>query len=145
MIYIYNDDAVKYTDENKEDLKEYLNEQGIEINDTNLIYQASNEIQSNYEDIKNMVALFDSHKNYDKILVVASLGLWYGRRTGSKKIDTLQAGLFSLFEDVNAIYFKNKNSALTLRATHHDGENFFRFYKVVNGKKYAIKYADIIF
>ena len=144
MIILFNDDVVNYVNENKKDLIERLIENGLELSDSNFYTEAQNDIDAYFEDLKNAVAYFDRNTKYDCIQVYASLGLWYGTRKGSKRIDTLQSALFGLFEDVNALYFKNKKSTLTLRASHHDGENIFRFYKVVNGKKYAINFDDFV-
>lgn len=144
MYYLFNDDACEYVANNKNEIIELLKEQHTETTETNIFNFAADEINYNFEEVKTIIKNFDKQNENNKIIVVASLGLWYGRRAGSAKIDTLQAALFGLFEDVNALYFKNKKSTLTLRATHHDGENFFRFYKLIHGKKYAITQAELL-
>lgn len=115
----------------------------IIYNDDAITEQATAEISEQYDEIKNAVKSFDNKKQYNKIYCVASLGLWSGRKRCTGCAASLEKAMFYLFEDQNKVFFKNKNSTLTLEAIHHDGANIFKFYKVVNGKKCAIKYNDI--
>lgn len=140
MIVIYNDDLSAYIDANKEYIKDFLNDMQIFINDETITEQAQSEIIEGYSELLNDVANFDKTTQYNKILCVASLGLWYGTKKAQRYFKDLKSALY--FEDQNKLYFKNKNSTLTLQAVHHDGVNIFKFYKIVDGKRYAIKNKD---
>jgi len=144
MIKLYNDDVCEYVNACKNEIIENLKNDDAEINDTNIYNYAYSDMQFYYDELKNGVRAFDNLKGNKKILVVASLGLWYGRKEAKRIFNNLQDILFKCFEDVNALYFEKKNSTLTLRATHHDGENFFKFYVLDHGKKYAITYDDML-
>ena len=109
-------------------------------NDAKLNYQASEE---GAEDLKELFNNYESKRNYEKILICADLGLWYGRRAGRKEFNNINDCIFKFCEDYNIFYFKNKNATLTLAAYHHDGVNIFKFYKIIKNKKYAIKYNDL--
>lgn len=142
-IIIYSDDVCEYVQNYKSDICEYLKENDTPINDNNIFDEAQNNINAYYEDIKNTLSAYDNNNNYKSILVVACLGLWYGKRQAQKHFNSLYNAVLYCFEDINALYFERKNTTLTLSATHHDGTNIFKFYVIKNGKKYAIKLNDI--
>ena len=93
--------------------------------------------------LREDIANFDEFIPYEKILIVADLGLWYGRKQFTTTVASLYEAISKASEDYNTFYFKNKNATLSLKAIHHDGTNNFKFYKIIKGKKYAIKYNDI--
>lgn len=138
MIKIYNDDVCEYVNENEKYLIDTLKENDEAINNENIFKLAHSDIEKLFYDLMQAVNYYDNVFNDNKILCVANLGLWYGHVKTQRYFKTLKEALY--FEDVNALYFERKNSTLTLRACHHDGENIYKFYSVKNGKKYAINY-----
>lgn len=143
MKIIYNDDVYSYMHLYKNDLIEFLNENEIEPQPNELEDAAYLFINDDLESIKSDVKRFDNKNNY-KILVVADLGLWRGRVNGKATYKNLYDAVFDNMQDTNILYFKNVNSTLTLGAQHHDGCNYFKFYKLVKGKKYAINFKELI-
>lgn len=140
----YSDDVMEYVTDNEKEIKEYLKSIDEDITEDNIYKQAQNEIEDAYFNLLSCLREYKLKNSYDEILIVADLGLWYGRRKATKKIDDLVIALGYCMEDVNKLYFKNKNSTLNLQAYHHDGVNNFKFYKVIKNKKYAIKLSDLL-
>lgn len=139
---IYNDNIIDVIDENKSLLIDSLKDNDAEPTETNIINEAQSMIDDDANNLRETIRNFDIVNKY-KILVVASLGLWYGCRAATKIFDSLECAIYPCLEDVNTIYFKKSNTTLTLDATHHDGNNNFKFYKVVKGKKYAITFKEL--
>ena len=107
-----------------------------------ILHDDQNEMMDYYE-LKENILSFDNKTNYEKIIVFANLGLWYGRRAGVKKFNTLFDAISFCTEDANKLFYTTKNSTLKLEAIHHDGVNYFKFYKLIKGKKYAIKINEL--
>lgn len=141
---IYNDDISDYINDNLQMIKESLIDNDIAINDDNIYKEATNYIDDDYRNFIYCLNEYDNKNKYDYILCVASLGLWYGRRAASKAFKDLKTAITFCFEDYNKVYFDKVNTTIKADAIHHDGTNIFTFYKVVNGKRKAIKYNDII-
>jgi len=144
IIKVYSDDIYNYIDLRRADILEYLNENDIDATPDNIEDCAYMFIDDDKQYLYECIAHFDKHAKYNKILVAFSLGLWNGTRNGRAYCKTLSEAIHKASEDINEIYFNNKNSALSMNACHHDGENNYKFYKIVNGKKYAIKYAEFM-
>lgn len=143
MIMLFNDDLCEYVDQNKESIIDDLKNNDTETNETNIYDQARNDIECYFAELRGALSFYDS-MNECKIKAVAILGLWYGKRKAQKVFNNLYDAVLKCFEDVNALYFDNKRTTLTLRATHHDGENIIKFYAIKKGKSYAIKHDDIL-
>ena len=142
-ILIYTNDLYAYQKLNINDILEYLQDSGIDPT-PNAIEDAAGElIDNDYLYLADLVKNYDKQNN-NKIYVKASLGLWRGRVNGWRVYDNLFIALFDNIQDINAVYFESKKTTLTLAASHHDGDNYFKFYKLVNGKKYAIKTEDFL-
>lgn len=141
-ITIYNDDLCAYIDAYRDDIITSLKDNDADINDSNIFEEARRMTNAEFIDLQDALEYFDKNNKYD-VYASASLGLWYGRRQGHKVFTSLKDAVQSCFEDINAVYFNNKRCTLTLRATHHDGENLIKFYKIIKGKKRAITYADV--
>ena len=141
---LYMDDIYAYIDIYKKDLIDNLINCDIDPLPNEIEDEAQLMIDNDYDDMLTLINTYDYKINYDYIEVVYKLGLWYGRREGKTRFKTLKEAVQSGSYDINIIYFKDKKSTLTKEATHHDGSNTYKYYKVVNGKKYAIKYNDLI-
>lgn len=143
MMTIYNDDVIQYATENKNFIIESLNECGIDPTESNIINEARSMIDTDADYLKELIINFDKNNNY-KIKVVATLDLWNGKRQATAIFNSLYDCLFKCFEDVNAVYFKNNKTTITLDAAHHDGVNMFKFYLLKHGKKYAINFNKLM-
>lgn len=139
---IYNDDICAYIDENKNCIIESLKEIDLTINDENIFCEASTMIDNDADYLKDLIISYDRKTNYNKILVVADFGLWYGRRKVTKYFKSLYDAFYRCVQDTNKVYFYRKNTTMLLNAIHHDGCNYFKFYKIINNKKYAISFDD---
>ena len=143
MIILFNDDVIEYIEKNKADIAESIKEDDRYPTAEAIEEEAYSWIKTDWDYLRDDVATFDEVSQYTKIIIEGDLGLWYGRRKIVAKCDTLFEALTKAMEDYNTLFFKNKNATLQLKAIHHDGVNYFKFYKVIKGKKYAIKYNDI--
>lgn len=61
----------------------------------------------------------------NKILAIADLGLWRGRRVGYRVLDANVNSIFSLTSDYTHFYVDANNVRADL--THHDGTNYILF------------------
>lgn len=143
QIIIYNDDICEYIKNNENFLINELKNNDDDVNESNIYEAAHMFINDDYDALCEYIKEFDK-KNNNKILVCACLGLWYGKRQVKAKFNNLHDALINCYEDVNKVFFTNKKSTLNIEAAHHDGLNIFKFYKLVNGKKRAINYDDLI-
>lgn len=142
-ITIYNDDICEYIDKYSDDIKNALHDDDMQINDENIQYYASFYIADDLIQLKELLKAYDEQNNNSKYIVVGSLGLWYGRRKIKATFTSLHNAIFKCFEDVNKVYFYNNAATIQIDANHHDGCNNFKIYKLVNGKRRAIKYLDM--
>lgn len=140
MITIYDDSVSEYVQNNEAYIIECLKDNDIEPSLKNIDNFALNCIEDDLTQLKQAAQYFDNVGNYDNIVIEAVLGLWNGKKYGTKQFKTLASCFLQYREELNTFYFKRKNSTLTLAAYHHDGTNIFKFYYVKNGKKYAINY-----
>lgn len=143
MYNFYYDDVNQYITENKQILIDEITENNTAATDENIYQLAAERINDINIMLNSCLREYDA-KHDNKIIVVASLGLWYGRREATKIFNNLYDAFYSCVYDVNYLYFKNINSTMNLKSAHHDGVNYYKFYKLVNGKKYAIKLNDLL-
>lgn len=140
MKIIYNDSLCDYVQKYSDDIIACLKENNIDPSLENIDNEAQACIDADFEYIKELLITFDNRNN-KKIYVSAVLGLWYGKRQAFKIFNSLSDAVAFCLEDVNALYFKKVNDALTLCATHHDGNNIFKFYTIEKyNRKKAINY-----
>jgi len=72
-----------------------------------------------------------------KILVIACLGLWNGRRSGYKIMDNnLNEILTASIGDLYEVYFDGHN--IKAKDTHHDGINYYEFRLIRNDRNIDI-------
>ena len=72
-----------------------------------------------------------------KILVIASLGLWNGRRSGYKIMgNNLNEILTASIGDLYEVYFDGYN--IKAKDTHHDGTNYYEFRLIRNDRNIDI-------
>lgn len=141
---IYNDDINEYINSNLDIIKDVLQDHELPLVDENITSEAVNLIDMDYTDLLNMLGAYENKNNFDYILCLADLGLWYGRRKASKTFSDLKTAITYCFEDYNKVYFDKSNTTIKASCCHHDGVNNFTFYKVVNGKRKAITYKDVV-
>lgn len=117
---------------NMEDWKEFLEEEYPEIKNKNKQYKLVRDcIISNLEDERQNLNIPTS----GRILMIADLGLWDGRRSGYKIIDK---------RNINAILTNNHDGEVEYYSDgwnikgiwkHHDGTDYFEFREIREGKQ----------
>jgi hypothetical protein len=76
----------------------------------------------------------DKDNNVDCV-VIADLGLWYGRRDCVKHFSTLESAIYACIKDCDYITITLVDGIIKVRASHHDGTNYFEIHKL-NEKGY---------
>lgn len=122
-----------YTIEEEENFKKDIQAQRIEedeelLNDNELLQRIYEDISLFYDDEKELL-----NKTIDnKILCIASMGLWNGRKTGYKILENynLNEILQSFSCDEFKIYCDNYN--IFFEGYHHDGKNYIEFREIKN-------------
>ena len=124
---------------NINDWKDFLEEEHPEVTDE---YEQYNLI----EDI-NMEYLGDERCNLSekvdgRILVIADLGLWYGRKQGYKILGSTISDI--LYDEGE--YFEWYGDGYNIKATvsHHDGTNFYE-YRVIREDRNIENLLDAIY
>lgn len=107
------------------------------------IFTSDDAYISESTNLANLINNFDKNIKYDQILCCADFGLWYGRRQATANFNNLFTAFYKCIEDCNTVYYDNKNTTLKLKAIHHDGVNYYKFYKIVNNRKKAIKLNEL--
>ena len=77
-----------------------------------------------------------------RILVIADLGLWYGRKQGYKILDGNVKNILSVDADYAEWYSDGYNIKAT--AAHHDGTNFYE-YRVIREDRNIQNLLDAIY
>lgn len=143
-ITVYNDDLYTFINNNLEDIKNWLHDDEEPQTDENIQAYAQYYINDDFEQLNILLNAYDEKHTNAKYIVVGSLGLWYGRRAiKNASFTSLKNAVFKCFEDVNTVYFFNNAATIQIDAAHHDGVNRFKIYKLVNGRRKAIKYIDL--
>lgn len=109
-----------------------------------IIYNDENQNENAAQELRELIINYDNNNKYDCIRCEADFGLWYGRRKAAKHFKTLQDAFYTCIYDSNVVYFDKTNTTLKLKAVHHDGTNFYKFYKIINNKKRAIKIKSFL-
>ena len=144
---LVNDDLNDFIEQEKDYLVELVKElenDPSEPTQEQLESYAQEAINNDISDFESMVRDYDKYIDFDHIKVVAKLGLWYGERNGQKTFKSLQDCVLKYCEDYNLFFCTRENSTLTLKATHHDGTNIFKYYQVVKGKQRAITINELV-
>lgn len=141
---LYMSDVYAYIDLYKKDIINTLIDYKIDPQPNEIEDEAQFMIDNDYDEMITLINTYDYKIKYDYIEVVYSLGLWYGRRQGKTRFKTLKEAIEAGSYDINIIYFKNNRSTLTKDAAHHDGSNSYKYYKVIKGKRYAIKSDELL-
>lgn len=117
-----------------EELKEYekeaitqLNENNQNINDDDVFNFIIADINFNFDwEFENL-----NKQINNKILCIASLGLWNGRKAGYKIMsDNLRDVLYNIGCDDFYVYVENGN--VRAEGYHHDGRNYVEYREIKN-------------
>ena len=129
------------TDDWKEGYKEIAEENGWEedTDDENNLWNYIYEELDHYID--------DERMNLDvttdgRILVVADLGLWYGRRQGYRILDGNVKNILSA--DVDYVEWYSDGYNIKATAAHHDGTNYYE-YRVIREDRNIQNLLDAIY
>ena len=127
-------------DDWKEGYKEIAEENGWDedIDDENNLWNYIYEELDHYID--------DERMNLDvttdgRILVVADLGLWYGRRQGYRILDGNVKNILSA--DVDYVEWYSDGYNIKATAAHHDGTNYYE-YRVIREDRNIQNLLDAI-
>jgi len=115
-----------------EDYEDYFREEGI-VDEEKKIKEMylSNELDFEAEMMNLNIKL------PGKILVIACLGLWNGRRSGYKIMgNNLNEILTASIGDLYEVYFDGHN--IKAKDTHHDGTNYYEFRLIRNDRNIDI-------
>ena len=128
-------------DDWKEGYKEIAEENGWEedTDDENNLWNYIYEELDHYID--------DERMNLDvttdgRILVVADLGLWYGRRRGYRILDGNVKNILSA--DVDYVEWYSDGYNIKATAAHHDGTNYYE-YRVIREDRNIQNLLDAIY
>ena len=124
---IFNDDPAEYDfDKIKECMIECSDYYDEGISDEDVWDRIYNEIDWWFDDEFNNLDI----KTENDIIVIASMGLWNGRRTGYKLLNrrNLSEIMSCGNEDYNHLYYDGFN--VYKKAIHHDGTNYILFREV---------------
>lgn len=130
-------------DQWRESLIEYQKENGYEnpddVTDDDVLCFIDESL-SNYID--------DERMNLDivtdgRILAIADLGLWNGRRQGYKVLGCNVNNIFNVSEDHNEYYSDGHNIKAT--CIHHDGTNFIEYRVIREDKNITNLLNDILY
>lgn len=133
---------IYYSDDINAIDKKTINEYKISLlpdrfNDDEIIYFITSDLKNDFD---HMIINFDKYIKYDSIVLLADLGLWYGRRKAQKEYKTLK-NLFDdskIFYDTTTIYANSKTQTINIKTIHHDGVNYYKVYFKKAGKLYAV-------
>ena len=143
-ITIYNDDVIQFIEDNTENIKNWLHDDDEPETEENIQAYAQYYIDDDLEQLDILLTAYDEKNTNAKYIIDGCLGLWYGcRKIKNTYFTSLKNAVFKCFEDINKVYFLNNNTTIQIESHHHDGCNNFKIYKLVNGKRKAIKYIDL--
>ena len=128
-------------DDWKEEYKEIAEENGWEedTDDENNLWNYIGEELDRYRD--------DERMNLDvptngRILAIADLGLWNGRKQGYRILKENVNSIFNIGEDYSEYYSDGYNIKATM--THHDGTNYI-LYRVIREDRHIQNLLDAIY
>ena len=125
---------------NYEDAKQYLIERRLEdgeptddISDEDIYDEANFEVEMNFDD-----ETVNLNKTLNgRVLCIASLGLWNGRRTGYKICkDNLNEVMYQAQGDYYRVTYNGND--IVARDCHHDGTNYYTFRELREDTDYEI-------
>lgn len=129
-------------DDWRDGYKEFLeiNEISDNPNDEDAIYDYMIETNNSYLDDER----YNLNKKIDgRILVIADIGLWNGRRQGYKILDNI---ISDILYDRDGEYLEWYGDGYNIKATvsHHDGTNYYE-YRVIREDKNIDNFLDAIY
>ena len=99
--------------------------------------------RDNFKEIDKTLPFMSNDYYYGyRILAVAYLGLWDGRRTGYKFFDSLEDILSS---DCDYCEWYCDGYQLRFKGAHHDGRNYYTYFLFKEGSKGAQKFLDDLY
>ena len=128
-------------DDWRDGYKEYLeiNERDDNPNDEDAIYRWMLETNDMYLDDERM----NLNKNTDgRILVIADLGLWHGRKQGYKILGRCVSDILS--DDADYVEWYSDGYNIKATASHHDGTNYYE-YRVIREDRNIENLLDAIY
>lgn len=122
------------------DWKDFIEEEYPDVTDEDKQYELISEMNMEYlrDERCNL-----SEKVDGRILVIADLGLWYGRRQGYKILGNT---ISDILYDRDGEYLEWYGDGYNIKATvsHHDGTNFYE-YRVIREDRNIENLLDAIY
>jgi hypothetical protein len=124
-------DLIEYQKENEYDDPE-------DVTDSDVYSFIEESLSNQFDDEKyNLDVVTDG-----RILVIADLGLWHGRKQGYKILNDNVNNIFGTGEDYTEWYSDGHNIKAT--ASHHDGTNYYE-YRVIREDRNINNLLDAIY
>lgn len=114
----------QYLNEERAFLSDDLGIKPEDIDEDMLQSVVNDNINISLEDTRMQLRELDVR--YDKICVIADLGLYNGRQSGYKIIDTDEI----LYSDCDYATWYVEDGDLKFDGVHHDGNNFYTYYGI---------------
>lgn len=110
-------------DINIEDWRDFLDEEysdADEFEKLDIVYEINNEyLDDERVNLSNLV--------YDEIIVIGNLGLWYGRRSGYKIINSGKVIDCLYSDDDYVTWYVDRYNNFRCDGIHHDGTNYYLY------------------
>lgn len=131
---IYNSEC-DYSDANLQEYKKQMRACGAkacQLTRDGLMSCICDDKNEEYENLLYELRLYTAKKPVGKIIAIADLGLWNGRKLGVKYYATIQS-IFSVREDEAKWYCDSYN--LRSNLSHHDGTNYVLYREIIDEKR----------
>lgn len=94
-------------------------------NEDDLYHIAENLINTYFSDLLSEIEEYENVHGQSEYIVLANIGLWYGRCDGGKIITGMKNVIYECIEDLDYYEIFFKNGQLHISGSHHDGTNTF--------------------
>ena len=122
----------------KADYKEFLETDNVECDDSELWAWIHDTLELYLQDERENLNV----QTDGRILVIADLGLWNGRKQGYKILNGNVANILS--DDADYIEWYSDGYNIKATASHHDGTNYYE-YRVIREDKNVDNLLDAIY
>ena len=126
MKRLFTDEYSELTEADRQNLIEEIADaydiKKEDVTDEDIYDRFISDLEYECEDLYNILEKIDKEFIANDLIIIADLGLWNGRVSGYKVIDTLPE-ISVCMENYNMIYINRRD--LKVRAIHHDGTNYY--------------------
>jgi hypothetical protein len=123
-------------DDCRQDYKEFCEENGIQFTEDGLLDYAN----ENNRDWLNNEKMNLNKPMTTKFLVIASLGLWDGRRSGYRVMNIKNLNdIFNVYASNSETTFSFNRYDVHVTCSHHDGTNYYTIREIKEGREKAVE------